>query len=52
MPLKNLGNTVYMVSFVLKTLYHGRYMKVEVRSLSYISDEFDKGNICPACPKV
>ena len=29
-----------------------RYMKVEVRNLSYISDELDEGNVCPACPKV
>ena len=27
-------------------------MKVEVRNLSYISDELDEGNVCPACPKV
>ena len=29
-----------------------RYMKVEVRNLSYISNELDEGNVCPACPKV
>lgn len=27
-------------------------MKHELRNLSFISDELDNGNICPACPKV
>ena len=43
---------VSLVSNQCITQYHCRYMKVEVRNLSYISDEFDNGNICPACPKV
>ena len=29
-----------------------RYLKAELRHLSYLSGELDSGNICPACPKV
>jgi len=27
-------------------------MKTELRHLSFLDSEHDKGNICPACPKV
>lgn len=29
-----------------------RYMKMELRHLTFINPELDGGNVCPACPKV
>ena len=43
-----------MSSFVSPSVLYAscRFMKVELRHLSFISDKLDKGNTCPACPKV
>ncbi len=29
-----------------------RWMKVELRHLTFVRQELDEGNVCPACPKI
>ena len=36
----------------LSTWFTYRFMKHNLKHLSYISDELDSGNVCPACPQV
>ena len=35
----------------VKVLSSIRYMKVELRHLSFVSSELDNGSVCPACSK-
>lgn len=47
--LVNKRKDVY--SAMINAFEEFRYMKIELRHLSYITDELDNGNVCPACPK-
>ena len=45
----------YLLYFACLIMYYpkkNRHMKVQLRTLNYVSLNLDKGNICPACPKV
>ena len=36
----------------IKLYFEYRFMKHNLRNLSYITGKLDSGNICPACPQV
>jgi len=39
-------------SSIIDAFEEYRFFKVELRHLNYLCKELDKGNVCPACPKV
>lgn len=50
MPLRNIG-TCYKNSIHLAVCMY-RFMKEQLEYMTFLSAEFDEGNVCPACPKV
>ena len=48
--LLDSGRDIY--SSLIDAFEEYRWMKVELGHLTSVCSELDKGNVCPACPKV